>query len=245
MPAALFATLLVLQSSQVVGRLDDQRALLDLVVNQVEKGQAVVMLRGADVWMSVDALEDADVHWFGGDREIVDGFPWVRLGSLAPGIAVQLNERDLVLSLTVSPSFLNATHVNLQTNRPSGLVYGRSPSVVLNYSLNWDRNAGYGAFTDARLSAGGALVATTLLRSANQTLARGQTSMTLDDRPHLRRWVIGDAFANTGVLGGGAFLGGVSVSREYGLDPYFLRFPSLDMAGAVTSPSTLEVYVNN
>jgi outer membrane usher protein len=40
-------------------------------------------------------------------------------------------------------------------------------------------------------------------------------------------------------------LGGISVASNMDLDPYLVRFPSLGFSGGVTSPSTLDVYVND
>ena len=50
-----------------------------------------------------------------------------------------------------------------------------------------------------------------------------------------------------GAAGGqstGVFLAGLSVSREFSLDPYFIRTPLPRLSGAATGPSTLDVYVN-
>jgi outer membrane usher protein len=223
----------------------DQRALLDLVVNQVGKGQILVLVQARDVWAPVGALEGAALERLAGERVEIDGAPWVRLGSLAPGILFELNERELSLRITARPEHLGLKRLELQADRPAGIVYARNASGFLNYALNWDRSSGAGLFADAGFSARGALLTTTFGGAANRAFVRGQTSITLDQRAGLRRWVIGDTFANSGLLGGGTFLGGVSVSREYGIDPYFQRYPTVDMAGSVLSPSTLEVYVND
>jgi outer membrane usher protein len=66
----------------------------------------------------------------------------------------------------------------------------------------------------------------------------------VDDRPRLRRWVVGDHVVTSDVLGGSLVLGGVSVSREFALDPYVARFPTVGLSGAALTPSTADVYVN-
>jgi outer membrane usher protein FimD/PapC len=88
------------------------------------------------------------------------------------------------------------------------------------------------------------LLAGSFTRTGEGEFIRGYTSLTLDQRDSLRRWVIGDRFIGTGLLGGGAFLGGISVSRDFSLDPYLFRYPSLGFAGALLTPSTVDVYVN-
>ena len=222
-----------------------QRALLDVTVNHVARGQTAAVLIDGEVWVPVKSLEDAEVRTFAGDRQTFNSDSFVRLGSLAPGIVFELDERELTLRLTVSPDQLGATNLSLNSTAPSNIVYSRATSGFLNYALDWSGGNAYNAFIDAGLSAGGALVSTTAMRGANGSFVRGYTSVTIDDRQQLRRWVIGDSFANTGPLGGGVVLGGVSVGREYGVDPYFMRYPSADLAGAVMSPTTVEVYVND
>src|SRR5262249_377800 len=39
-------------------------------------------------------------------------------------------------------------------------------------------------------------------------------------------------------------MGGVSFFRDFGLDPYFVQYPGLNFSGAVSTPSTVDVYVN-
>jgi len=223
----------------------EQRALLDLVVNHVDRGQILVLIRVSEVWAAVGALERADLERFAGERMTIDGAPWVRLGSLAPGILFELSERDLSLRITARQEHLGLRRLELNSNRPAGIEYARNTSAFLNYALKWDRGSGAGVFGDAGFNTGGALLTTTFGGAANRPFVRGQTSLTIDRRTDMRRWVMGDTFANTGLLGGGTFLGGVSVSRDYGIDPYFQRYPTVDMAGSVLSPSTLEIYVND
>lgn len=223
----------------------EQRALLDLVVNHVDRGQILVLIRVSEVWAAVGALERADLERFAGERMTIDGAPWVRLGSLAPGILFELSERDLSLRITARQEHLGLRRLELNSNRPAGIEYARNTSAFLNYALKWDRGSDAGVFGDAGFNTGGALLTTTFGGAANRPFVRGQTSLTIDRRTDMRRWVMGDTFANTGLLGGGTFLGGVSVSRDYGIDPYFQRYPTVDMAGSVLSPSTLEIYVND
>ena len=222
-----------------------QRALFDLIVNQVGKGEVTAVLVDKDIWIPVAALEDAGVRTFEGDRHAFYGIPSVRLASLSPGILTVLDERELTLHITVEPARLSTTRLSLTRGAPAGIIYSRARSGFLNYAVDMNGQRAYSLFADAGATVGGALLASTLSRSAHGSLVRGQTSLTVDDRRRVRRWVIGDSFASTGSLGGALFIGGVSVSREYEVDPYFMRYPTADLAGAVLAPSTLEVYVNN
>ena len=54
----------------------------------------------------------------------------------------------------------------------------------------------------------------------------------------------GDAIVSDSSLGGSAILAGLSVSRDYSLDPYFVRGPMPRTQGFALTPSTVDVYVN-
>ncbi|HEY6100551.1 MAG TPA: fimbria/pilus outer membrane usher protein, partial [Anaeromyxobacter sp.] len=117
-------------------------------------------------------------------------------------------------------------------------------SGFVNYSaqLRTDRRAS--GFAEAGASQGGRLLYSSGQILTDGTAVRGLSSLTLDDVGALRRLVLGDSFASSTALGGGVLLGGISLAREYGLDPYFIRFPMPRLAGFASTPSTLDVYVN-
>ncbi len=66
-----------------------------------------------------------------------------------------------------------------------------------------------------------------------------------DDRANLRSATLGDAYVSAGPLGGSLLLGGISLARNYALDPYLVKIPRLAFAGSAMAPSTLDVYVND
>ena len=224
---------------------DRSRALLELVVNTVPKGEALVELDGSDVWIDVDALSQAGFNGLAGERRRSKGREFVSLSSLAPDLAFELDAGSLVLRITARPELLGTTVVARQTGHPPDLVYRQNTSAFLNYAINGRGRATYDLFSEAGVSAHGALAVTTFSRRAGQAVLRGLTSVTVDDRRRMTRWIVGDTFSNTGVLGGAALVGGIGIRREYTIDPYFIRFPTLNLTGSVTTPSTVEVYVND
>jgi outer membrane usher protein len=221
-----------------------QRAIFGLTVNLMDKGEVLVVLREGDVLARISDLEQAGLQGMAGQREVFGGESYVSLTSLAPTITYELDEATLTLRLTASPGLLPPTVLNLRSDRPPGIIYSQNPSAFLNYSLNWSDFERFDAFSEAGISLAGNLLAGSFARTGDGKFIRGYTSLTLDERDSLRRWVIGDRFIGTGLLGGGAFLGGISVSRDFSLDPYLFRYPSLGFAGALLTPSTLDVYVN-
>lgn len=222
----------------------DQRAILQLIINQVEKGEVLVLIREKDIMARVSDLERAGLRGFSGKRETARGEIYVSLSSLAPDVAFEMDEKALALRLTAQPALLGSTVLDLRQGRPPGMIYAQDASGFFNYAANWRDFKDYDLFGEAGFSIDGNLLFSSLSRNIDGDVVRGLTNLTLDNRQKLRRWVVGDSFASSDGLGGGLFLGGASVSREFSLDPYFYRYPTLGLSAAVLTPSTVDVYVN-
>jgi hypothetical protein len=78
----LFAFLLLARPAAA----QDQRAVLELVVNRVPSGESLVVLRGTDALVPVETLQKAGLHGFTGRRDTLGGQELVSLASLAPGV---------------------------------------------------------------------------------------------------------------------------------------------------------------
>ena len=219
-------------------------AILQLSLNGVERREVTAILRGGDVLVRVDDLAKAGLRNFAGQRETVDGDVYVSLASLAPELTFGFEEHTLMLRLTAQPRYLAPTVQDFLFGRPPGLVYTEDIAAFLNSSisgLDFDRFTWTG---EAGLSIKNTLLFSSASRDDHGTLSRGLTNFTVDDRFRLIRWLVGDRFDTTGGLGGTAQLGGFSISREFSLDPYFIRFPTVGLSGAVLTRSTAEIYVN-
>jgi len=226
------------QSSQV------ERAIFQWSINQVERGEVIVYLRGSDVLVRVADLEGAGVRGFVGRRETLGGEAYVSLASLAPAVTYVLDERALVLRLSAGPALLPTTVQNFLQGSPDGLVYTKDTSAFLNSSItgiDFDRYTWTG---EAGLSIRNTLLYSSAFRNENGDLSRGLSNFTVDDRERMVRYLLGDRIDTTGPLGGSELLGGISISREFSLNPYFVRFPTVGLSGAVLTRSTAEVYVN-
>jgi len=221
---------------------EETRAFFDVTVNGAEKGQLLAVIRGGDLLVPVDALTGAGIQTPAGVREEIGGESYISLASLAPRITYVLDERDLHLTLTVDPSLLERIVRDLQPGVPEGIEHRRATSGFVNYSLAAGAGA-YEVFTESAISARGALWSTTASTTRGGT-TRGLTSVTLDDRSRIRRWILGDSFVASGPLGGDAQIAGINVAREFSLAPYFVRYPTLSMSAPLQTESTVEVYVN-
>jgi outer membrane usher protein len=223
------------------------RAPLDLFLNGARRGTLEVVLRegDGDVLVAVQDLHEAGLRAFDGSRELVDGRPHVSLASLDPALRYDVDERALALRLTASGELLPRAAIDLRpTTRPPGLEPSSDASGFLNYSVQLTTDQRASGFAEAGASHGGRLLYSSAQLLADGTTVRGLSSLTFDDVDALRRVVVGDTFATTSALGGGALVGGVSVAREYRLDPYAVRSPLPRLSGFASTPSKLEVYVN-
>ena len=167
----------------------------------------------------------------------------VSLTSLAPSVAFSVDEIELRLTLTVSPDLLGLTVRDLLSGAPADLVYRKDTSSYVNYSANWHSNRQFDLFAESATSVRGVSIYNTLAAN-RQSVTRGLTSVTLDQRRQLRRWTLGDNLAYSGPLGGDAWIGGLSVAKEFAIDPYYVRYPTLSLSTPIAVPSVMEVYVN-
>ena len=222
-----------------------QRAVFDLVVNGLLHGPAIVEIGDGEVWCDADALKQAGVDASGGEQASHAGRTMVRLGSLAPAIRFEIDERTFALQLTVPAALLGRTNRDLSAIHPAGIEYRRAPSGFLNYAAAGSTSAPGSLTLEGGVSAHGLLLTSTAFTSGGNRLRAGLTSLTIDDRRRMNRIVIGDAVASTGALGGGMQMAGLTISRDFSLDPYFVRYPTIGLSGAATTPSRVEVYVND
>jgi len=223
---------------------DMQRAMVPWSVNHADKGTLVVFLDDDDVLVRVSDLESAGVKGFAGRRELKDGDEFVSLSSLKSEADYEIDPQTVSLTLNVPPAWLGKTVLDLSPERPAGIVYSKDTTGFVNYAFNSRGSQGYDGFMEGGLSTHGDLIYSSVSRLPTGEIVRGLTNYTHDDRERMQRWVIGDSFASAGGLGGALFLGGLSLSRNFDLDPYFVRTPTMAVSGAVTTPSTIDVYVN-
>jgi outer membrane usher protein len=221
----------------------DQRAVLELVVNGVASGETLVIIRGDDALLPVAVLTEAGMRTVAGRRETVNGREFVALASLQPDVTFSVDEVDLKIELTVSPDLLGRQVRDLWTRAPADLQFRADSSAFLNYSVNYTTGNRVSTFAESAASLRRVLFYNTLT-ATNDSILRGLTSLSFDQRRQLRRWTVGDSFSYTGALGGDAWIAGLNVTKEFSIDPYFVRFPSLSLSTPINTPSVMEVRVN-
>lgn len=225
-----------------------ESAVFRLMVNTEDKGEtfAVVMPDG-DVMVPRSTLTDIGLEDVPSGQPI-NGEPYVSLRTLSPSIQYETDSQKGTLSLTVIPERFTPTKKEYFFNQPPpSLQTTFTDSAFLNYSAiatdeksfvgtgevagRWGRWLGQSTFTYNK---------TDSLNKFNRLL----TNATHDDPESQRRITVGDVSAFSGFLGSGSILGGIGVSRNFGLTPYFYPTPGLDLTGLLQTPSEVETYVN-
>ncbi len=235
-------TLLVLLTPSVI-RAQNQRAVLELLINEVSVGESLVVMRGSEVLVGTQALTEAGLQGFTGVREMIGGQEFVSLVSLAPAVSFRVDELELRLYITASPELLGQRVLDLYSGTPRDLVFKANTSGFVNYAVNYTSDRRVDLFAESALSMRGVLLYNTV-SAIGQTATRGLTSVTVDQRAQMRRWVFGDNLGFTGPLGGDAWIAGVTVAKEFAINPYFVRHPTLSLSTPVNVPSVMEVQVN-
>jgi outer membrane usher protein len=238
---ALLALLILLSPS--TARAQSQRAVLEILVNQVSRGESLVVLRGSDALVTVQSLKDAGLQGFEGVREQIGTQEFVSLSSLAPAVSFSVDERDLMLHITADPSLLGEQVRDLYFGAPKDLVYKANTSGFVNYAVNYNSSRQADLFTESALSMRGALLYNTIAAN-NFGATRGLTSLTIDQRGAMRRWTFGDNLGFSGPLGGDSWIAGITVAKEFAINPYFVRYPMLSLSTPISVPSVMEVQVN-
>ena len=159
----------------------EQRAILDLFVNEAASGETTALLRGGDVEVKVSDLLKAGLHDFAGTRQIIYGAEYVALSSLAPDMIFQMDEANLALRVTADPKFLPTTSLNFRHARPQGTVQRTDTSAFLNYSVSANDFRQVQAFGEIGVSYEGHLFSSNISRRADGSIVRGLTSLKLND----------------------------------------------------------------
>jgi outer membrane usher protein len=222
-----------------------QRAFAALVVNDVPKGTALVVVDGDRIWLPVAVLEQAGLHGFEGRRDTLFGEAHVLLSSLEPDITAVFDRANVEIHVTAAPRFFAETHVELQYQRPADLIISHSPSAFINYSATWDQEAGTSGFGEAGFELfGNTSMVSAFTAYPDGVVGRGLTTLTVDAVSRRQRWQLGDIVAASTPLGSAPTLAGAAFGRDYSLDPYFYRYAAPTVRGTATAPSDVEIYVN-
>ena len=220
-----------------------QRALLPVKVNEVPRGEVFAIVDGDDIYIVSTFLEELKLPLANALTKTVEGEAFVSLKSLAKELKFSLDPVDLTLSITADPTLLGRNVLELK--KSAGVPdRGGDPSIFVNYAVSGQKSTTPSLFTEVGASSGQKFAYTGLSRASSGEVTRGLSYVNFEWPGDMRRLTVGDSFVSTDVLGATVLLGGVTLSRQFSLQPYLVRTPSLDVSGVATTPSTVEVYVN-
>ena len=183
---------------------------------------------------------------------MIDGENYISLRSM-PGVSSEFREKELTLNITANPQLLATQTFGVESLGRNDIR--KTPyehSLFVNYALTAAHSdvetPGFGFSGEIGWRAGNYLFLTDGNTVADATderkFVRLMSSVTHDDREALLRTVVGDFFTPAREFSSGINLGGVSISKLYGLNPYFIQFPMQSVSGNVALPSELEVFVD-
>ena len=249
MPHRIVLPVLVAILLSCGGRLFAQSTvLLKVLLNTVDRGEHYLeMSDDGDVLLTPAKLLELGIHLPGKPR--TDDAGYVSLRSLSPQIAFELLEQEAAVGLTVDPALLDVQAKDMALKRRRSVLFSRADSLFLNYTLDYVGQQEYVALPLELAGRAGPFLflsdASARLGSGS-ALTRGFSSIVFDDTATLFRGTVGDFIATSGGLGLGAsgIYGGVSLTRNFSLDPYYLKGPDLSISNLLSTPSTVQMFLN-
>jgi len=235
----------VLASGQAHAADEFERAILDVTVNGSPRGEAFVFIGKGDVLIPLERLREAGLVRLHVPTVRHAGVVHVSLNAASPPLRFSYDEHALTLDIVAPTSTLAQSTLDLSSHAPPGLVYDYAPSIFINYAPRLLDGRRFEAFAEAGVSLGATVVDTSASYNPDRGATRLISKAVFDDRANLRSATLGDTYVSAGPLGGSLLLGGISLARNYALDPYLVKIPRLAFAASALAPSTLDVYVND
>jgi len=228
-----------------------QMALLKISLNEEDKGEFLVSITDeGDFLVRTEDLRKMGFSAVKGKFSTIEGEEFFSLKSVE-GLRVELNEKKLVLEMTADPRLLEKKTLTLRYPKQVNVSYPKDTAGFLNYSVTYFGRDSFAydstvVANQLGLRAGDFLFLTdssyTNRRGEGGEFVRLMSNITYDRREDLRQVVLGDFFASSGDLGSTLNMGGISFSKNYNIDPYFIRYPEIGFSGLASLPSELEVY---
>ena len=203
-----------------------------------------------DFFLKVEDLKAIGFKDPKGTVQVIEGEPHLSLRSIR-GVGYTFDTKSLALNITAEPHMLPALSIGLAPGRRRAPSIGSTDSAFLNYAISGTTGTGSSSGLSFAGEAGmrwgeflfmsdGSSVDT----PSGKRFVRLVSSVTRDDPQNLRRVMLGDFLTQSRDFSSSVNLGGISVTKVYGLDPTFVRFPTQSLSGSVALPSDMEVYLD-
>ncbi len=229
-----------------------ETAIVSIFVNEEKKGEYIVkMFTNGDF-----LIYKEDFHALGfvdpkGRSIEVDGKTYISLKSLV-GVKYAYNQNKLSLNILAEPGLLKKHIVDFTNARQPKVLYPQDNSLFLNYGFSHNASDSLKFESLSATQQLGVRVSDILFLSDSMftksnddsSFTRLMTSITHDNRSTMQRWVAGDFYTSSGAVGSTLQMGGISFSKNFTINPYFLKQPTFNYAGFAKLPSEVNVYLD-
>lgn len=209
--------------------------------------------KNGDFLVRVTDLQAMGFQKLSGERVPIDGDIYTSLKSMQ-GVQYTFDEKTLTLAISADPRLLPGKVIDLGPTRKPGVIYPQDNSFFLNYGLDYatggEDSFSFEAFNlsnEMGLRFKDTLFLTDSLYSKtpdNSHFVRLNSRLIYDWRDSLRRFTAGDFSASSGSLGSNVQMGGLSLSKVYGINPYFIQYPLFDFTGLLPLPAQIDLYLD-
>lgn len=226
---------------------------MQVTLNTEDKGELFLFLTPVkEVLLAQKDLVEIGLESLPTSTVELDGERYIPLTALAPDIQYAIDDKTATLHITADPRLLKKNVLDFAQREPGKTTHLKANTAFVNYNLGYELDDKFrytslslpfeaGININERLFYSGFSYA----KSPGDTkFSRLFSNLTFDDVDGPRRVVIGDYAASSGTLGSGGNFGGVSITRNFALTPYFVTTPTLGLKGMAQTPSEVQVYVN-
>ena len=212
---------------------------------RVSPGALLLMTPARELYARVEDLRSWRLNVPAGGAHVMRGNArYVALNAL-PGVTAGVDAATQTLRLQAGPSALRATDIRLGgLTRPD---VARPAGAYANYAFA-NSGGSYGNAFAGELETGVAAFGGVVRNVAAWTpgaFSRLQTAWEHDDAARMQAVVVGDTTTTDAKLGGALRFAGLRWSSDFAQQPEFSTYPGLDLRGAATVPTALDVYVND
>ncbi len=228
-----------------------EMAILKVTLNQEEKGEFFVYItEDGDYWIKREDLAKMGLSEARGRTSIIEREEFISLRSME-GVRFEFDEKKLALLIQAEPHLFGKKVLSMRYPKTAKIYYPRDTGGFLNYSLTYyagDRFKYEQALLSNQLGfrTGDFLFLTDSSYSQRKgegaRFVRLMSGIIYDRREDLLRGILGDSFATSGDPGSTINLGGIHLSKNYLIDPYFIKYPEISFSGLISLPSEVEVY---
>jgi outer membrane usher protein FimD/PapC len=223
--------------------------VLEVILNTEKKGALFVYLtKDGDCLMREDDLVAIGFRDPAGTALPIGGKTFISMRSMKD-VKYYFDDETVSLHITAKPHLLRKSSIDLRPARRLDVYYPKDTGAFFNYGLYYASRQPPGdryftGTTQVGVRMGDLLFLgdSSYTRSdGDERFVRLSTNVTHESRLNLNRTVFGDLYATSGYLGNTVNMGGISFSRNFSIDPYFVKQPMVDYKGFATLPSEIRV----